>query len=196
MRKKHSLYILMVCLGGLTLISCKQELEPQDSSPAQESVAPAQNQAPQASQVNSQPTPAQPTGQQVAAAPVTVGKGMNPAHGQPGHRCDIAVGAPLNSAPAQPQATQNKSFTVTPAQVGAANVKEIKGNTAQLTSGSTKTAPGMNPPHGQPGHRCDIAVGAPLNSTPTPTPAVNATPAPVNAVPAVLTPAAGDTKAQ
>src|SRR6188474_1027285 len=29
-----------------------------------------------------------------------------------------------------------------------------------------KTAEGMNPPHGQPGHRCDIAVGAPLNSPP------------------------------
>jgi len=34
--------------------------------------------------------------------------------------------------------------------------------TAQQT-----TAPGMNPPHGQPNHRCDIAVGAPLNSKPT-----------------------------
>ena len=27
-----------------------------------------------------------------------------------------------------------------------------------------QTAPGMNPPHGQPNHRCDIPVGAPLNS--------------------------------
>jgi hypothetical protein len=26
---------------------------------------------------------------------------MNPSHGQPGHRCDIAVGAPLNSKPTQ-----------------------------------------------------------------------------------------------
>ena len=25
--------------------------------------------------------------------------GLNPAHGQPGHRCDIAVGQPLSSAP-------------------------------------------------------------------------------------------------
>jgi len=33
-----------------------------------------------------------------------------------------------------------------------------------------KTAPGMNPPHGQPGHRCDIAVGAALDSKPAPTP--------------------------
>ena len=196
MKKKHLLNILMLCLGGITLVSCKQELEPQDSSPAQESVAPAQNPALQTSQVNTPPANVQPAPQQVAATPAAVGKGMNPAHGQPGHRCDIAVGAPLNSAPAQPQATQNKSFTVTPAQVGSASVKEITGNTAQLTAGNTKTAPGMNPPHGQAGHRCDIAVGAPLNSTPTPTPAANATPAPVNAVPAVLTPAAGTTKTE
>lgn len=27
---------------------------------------------------------------------------------------------------------------------------------------SQRTAPGLNPPHGQAGHRCDIAVGAPL----------------------------------
>ena len=26
----------------------------------------------------------------------------------------------------------------------------------------TTTSSGVNPPHGQPGHRCDIAVGAPL----------------------------------
>ena len=29
---------------------------------------------------------------------------------------------------------------------------------------TTEVAEGMNPPHGQPGHRCDIPVGAPLNS--------------------------------
>jgi len=27
---------------------------------------------------------------------------------------------------------------------------------------SIQSAAGVNPPHGQPGHRCDIAVGAPL----------------------------------
>jgi len=26
---------------------------------------------------------------------------LNPKHGEPGHRCDIAVGAPLNSKPTQ-----------------------------------------------------------------------------------------------
>jgi hypothetical protein len=34
---------------------------------------------------------------------------------------------------------------------------------------TTATAPGMNPAHGQPGHRCDIPVGQPLNSKPAAT---------------------------
>jgi hypothetical protein len=76
--------------------------------------------------------------------------GMNPPHGQPGHRCDIAVGAPLNSVPAK---TSGNTSQATTAQ-------------AVTTTAPIKTAPGMNPPHGQPGHRCDIAVGAPLNSAP------------------------------
>ena len=67
---------------------------------------------------------------------------MNPAHGQPGHRCDIPVGAPLNGAAGNSNSTPtlNKTNSV-PAS--------ISGN-------------GVNPPHGQPGHRCDIKVGDPL----------------------------------
>jgi hypothetical protein len=84
------------------------------------------------------------------AAPVKVAKGMNPSHGQPGHRCDIPVGSPLNSPIATgkttaPQVVSNQSVNVPSATV-------------------TPTPKGMNPPHGQPGHRCDISVGAPLNS--------------------------------
>ncbi|MHC2992665.1 hypothetical protein OB13_14135 [Pontibacter sp. HJ8] len=67
---------------------------------------------------------------------------LNPAHGQPGHRCDIEVGAPLNT-PAQPKLT-------TPPPVF-----------QPQPSGSV--AAGTNPPHGQPGHDCAIPVGAPLN---------------------------------
>lgn len=100
----------------------------------------------------------------VPAGTVPVAAGTNPPHGQPGHRCDIAVGAPLNSAPAQQAAKPaTPAITTTPAAVPAT---------------ATKTAPGMNPPHGQPGHRCDIAVGAPLNSAPA------AAPAPVQVSPA------------
>ncbi|HEY4651101.1 MAG TPA: hypothetical protein VIG72_06785 [Pontibacter sp.] len=66
---------------------------------------------------------------------------LNPAHGQPGHRCDIEVGAPLDSPP-----KPNLTVPATPAPMGTQTV-----------------APGMNPPHGQPGHDCGIPVGAPLN---------------------------------
>jgi len=38
---------------------------------------------------------------------------MNPPHGQPGHRCEIAVGAPLNSQPA----TVTQTGTTAPAAI-------------------------------------------------------------------------------
>jgi hypothetical protein len=96
---------------------------------------------------------------EVKAVPAAAG--MNPQHGQPGHRCDIAVGAPLNSKPAAPapQAVQ-----ATPA-AKADKIQPVQALT-QLPATITPTAPGMNPAHGQPGHRCDISVGAPLNSAP------------------------------
>lgn len=76
---------------------------------------------------------------------------LNPAHGQPGHKCEIPVGAPLNSAPAAK--TNNTIQNL--------DIKPVNNPIA------TPTAPGMNPQHGQPGHRCDISVGAPLNSAPS-----------------------------
>lgn len=101
-----------------------------------------------------QPKPAV-TPQSPAPAPVitvasTSGKKLNPEHGEPGHRCDITVGAPLDSKPIAVAKTVPTQPTVT--QVS--NVKVGKG---------------LNPPHGQPNHRCDIAVGAPLNSKPAQT---------------------------
>ncbi len=71
---------------------------------------------------------------------------VNPEHGQPGHRCDIAVGAPLNS-------TAPVTLQTQPAPI----------NQPQLAAPKSSTATGMNPEHGAPGHRCDISVGTPLN---------------------------------
>jgi len=99
--------------------------------------------------------------------------GINPAHGQPGHRCDIAVGAPLDSKPVSPPlsgTTQNTAVTTSPVP------------TAQPVATGAKSAAGINPAHGQPGHRCDIAVGAPLDSKPisaTPTTAPTSGSSPV-----------------
>ena len=100
---------------------------------------------------------------------------INPAHGKPGHRCDIAVGAPLNSAPAI-ASTANTSTVPknNPAHgqpyhrcdlaVGAPLSSAPAKATA--TSSPASKPPQNNPAHGQPYHRCDIAVGAPLNSKP------------------------------
>ncbi len=88
--------------------------------------------------------------------------GMNPPHGQPNHRCDIPVGAPLNSPPkssnAAPSATTQSN---SPVQITTTPI-----TSSQLNSPNQTTAEGMNPPHGQPNHRCDIAVGVPLDSPP------------------------------
>ena len=95
-----------------------------------------------------------------AKAKTVTPKGMNPPHGQPNHRCDIPVGAPLNSkattttatTPAAPSGEISKNINVS------APVPAL----LSPSSANTETPEGMNPPHGQAGHRCDIAVGAPL----------------------------------
>ncbi|MEM0517662.1 MULTISPECIES: hypothetical protein [Aequorivita] len=70
--------------------------------------------------------------------------GINPAHGQPGHRCDIPVGAPLNAA------------------AGSANKAPAINSSNAVPVSTPASGSGINPPHGQPGHRCDIKVGDPL----------------------------------
>ena len=87
---------------------------------------------------------------------------LNPAHGQPGHRCDLEVGAPItgpapattaaaqptaNPLPAQNNPTPNNTVTVSPVPEKNTEKTDIK----------------LNPAHGQPGHRCDLQVGAPLS---------------------------------
>ena len=130
---------------------------------------------------------------------------FNPPHGDAGHTCALAVGAPLHqTAAVQPQ----KSATPQPVTVPAPPIVNTSGKKlnpkhgepghrcdiaigAPLDSKPTqvvttqpavkqtvaiKTGKGLNPPHGQPNHRCDIAVGAPLNSKPAPV--VNTVPVP------------------
>lgn len=91
-----------------------------------------------------------------------VAEGMNPPHGQPGHRCEIPVGAPLNSEPTK---------TATPSATTGGNTPVLTTPSSPVltpqpasTAGSTPAATpaGMNPPHGQPGHDCAIPVGSPL----------------------------------
>ena len=88
-------------------------------------------------------------------------KGINPAHGQPGHRCDINVGEPLNSPPG-PAAAAPQVMTPPPASAPAMNMAPADNGTMPQMP-AQKTEPGFsgkaNPAHGQPGHRCDIKEG-------------------------------------
>ncbi len=83
----------------------------------------------------------------------SVGKsaaGLNPAHGQPGHRCDISPGAPLSSSPA-PKAQAPGATITPPTQI-------------QNQSPSAKSGVSANPPHGQPGHKCDVGANSNLTT--------------------------------
>ncbi len=73
---------------------------------------------------------------------------LNPEHGKPGHRCDIAVGAPLNGQPAS-ASTPMPTPTITPTT-----------QSAPQKAGNVR----LNPPHGQPGHDCAVQVGQPLKN--------------------------------
>lgn len=130
---------------------------------------------------------------------------FNPPHGEAGHTCALAVGAPLNqTATVQPQQKVTPQAVPAPAApVVNTSGKELNpkhgepGHRCDIAIGApldskptqvvttqpavtqtvgVKTAKGLNPPHGQPNHRCDLAVGAPLNSKPVP--AVNTVPVP------------------
>lgn len=83
----------------------------------------------------------------------TTATGLNPEHGKPGHRCDIGVGEPLNSKAAQTPTTTNPTPVLK---------SSIEQPIVQPFSPSPVVAEGTNPEHGKPGHRCEIAVGAPL----------------------------------
>jgi hypothetical protein len=85
---------------------------------------------------------------------------LNPAHGQPGHDCSIAVGQPLKNGGGVSNGAVQVSTTPTNIQPQQQQQPiTVSAPSTQPLSGNKK----LNPAHGQPGHRCDIAVGAPLN---------------------------------
>ncbi len=147
--------------AALVLVSCKNNAE-ETSKADPRLITPFTQQTTDALQTQ---TSQEPAAQQhnlfhetSATGTPSMAAGINPAHGQPNHRCDIAVGAPLNSQ-------ANGATTATQAQTTQAQTQPQM----QTVMQTAKTAKGMNPPHGEKGHRCDISVGAPLNSKATTT---------------------------
>ena len=156
--------ILASILVSILFVSCKKDEEVKPVEESQQKAQPFSGEAWLRQRVGNQgqvqQQPVQQTAQQSTATPTKTAPGMNPPHGQPGHRCEIPVGAPLNSKPAankQQQTTQvvNQKPVEKP-------VMNVNSNNGAATIVGTTTPPGMNPPHGQEGHRCDVAVGAPL----------------------------------
>ena len=154
---------ISLVLIAFALVSCQKKnetpetLSPELASYEQKSasdssnVTSAQNSAP-ITMNNSAPVAPQSNTVSVNQTQPTA-PGMNPPHGQPNHRCDIPVGAPLNSKKAEAttvKTTDNQTTTTAPIAA------------PQNNAGSTSVVAGMNPAHGQPGHRCDIPVGTPL----------------------------------
>lgn len=119
---------------------------------------------------------------------------LNPKHGEPGHRCDIAVGAPLNSAagaqPIQPAAA-NPAPVIGTGSNSLLSLPNLPSNGGSAGSAGNVA---LNPKHGEPGHRCDIQVGAPINSAPATAGVQNPVSSPATVVPSLNQNTAGNVK--
>ncbi len=160
--------ISVIIISSTLLVSCKKD---EEVKPVEETKQPAQPFSGEAwlkqrvgRQGQQQPVqqPVQQQAQQVVQnqQQTKTAPGMNPPHGQPGHRCEIPVGAPLDSNPVQKG--QPKTTQVVAPKPSDQPVMKVNSKEGSATIVGTTTLPGMNPPHGQEGHRCDVAVGAPL----------------------------------
>ena len=161
-----SIYYTFIA-AAVTVTSCQKNAE---GKSANKVITPFTQQTAATTQTEQQPASQQHNlfHENNAVGTPSVAAGVNPAHGQPNHRCDIPVGAPLNSA---------ANGTTTPSQPNQVQMQPQVQTIVQPSTVKTVTPKGMNPPHGQPNHRCDIPVGAPLNSKPTATAAATTTPA-------------------
>jgi hypothetical protein len=162
-------FIAAVVLG--TMISC---------SPAQKESKPVQvqeqNQLPQtmlkadtSATISSVPATVPATATSNEAAVVNTSATppeLNPPHGEPFHRCDIPVGSPLNAAPAKSATVQTAPQVnrtgMAPTLENAARLNNPQANNPTAPTVANTSKPKLNPPHGQPFHRCEIPVGSPL----------------------------------
>ena len=172
-----SLFVLIATYTLFALISCgpaPQDAEQTQQLPAtpqtEQQSSPASGELPQSDKAA--------TGEQPSTTPGTAEVMLNPAHGQPNHRCDIPVGAPLNSPPAKTTQGTTNSQNQPTAPKNSTTSQKLTNNTTSPTvdnlqqTNSPQTGskpatpkspkPRLNPAHGQDWHRCDIEVGSPL----------------------------------
>jgi len=170
--QKNNYLVLVAAVVLGTMISCSSGQKETKPMPVQE-----QNQVPQtvlsvdtSAAISSVPATVPATaisnGSAIVNTTATAPE-LNPPHGQPFHRCDIPVGSPLNAAAATAKTAPvvNKTGTA-PTLENAARLNNTQTSNPAApivaNANATATAPKLNPPHGQPFHRCDIAVGSPL----------------------------------
>jgi hypothetical protein len=159
---KYSL-VLITAFAVFSLISCSQAK--QDSATQQAPALP-QNEV-QSTSDNLPQSVKDITAELSSTEQNNQGAMLNPPHGQPYHRCDIPVGAPLNSPPPNEtlEASNNQLLTAPKIPNNAAgptieNASKMSSSQIRSTTSPTTGAkPRLNPPHGQAWHRCDIAVG-------------------------------------
>ncbi|WP_367914510.1 hypothetical protein [Leadbetterella sp. DM7] len=101
--------------------------------------------------------PAAPASSPVQPAPVAEVR-LNPPHGESGHLCEIAVGAPLPAQGVLPAPVETAPARPMPIDPGATSIISQPLNTVVFNG----PKPQFNPPHGEPWHTCDLEVGAPL----------------------------------
>ncbi len=128
--------------AALMLAACADSAEPK---PAELPIAPTTMEMEIPAPVNDMPVEGQ--------APL--GAQLNPAHGEPGHRCEIPVGAPLDGSGAAPTTVTMPPASAVTMPPGASPVASP---VTTPVSGSGK----LNPAHGEPGHDCAVPVGSPL----------------------------------
>ncbi|SDE46478.1 hypothetical protein [Ulvibacter litoralis] len=130
LKNTKKLSLVLFSVGALLVYSCKEDPKTNDKTTKTETTSPAETKTKTATPIKT-----------------VDGVALNPAHGQPGHRCDISVGAPLNGS-----STPVKTNTQTSDVI----LNNGTNNTTTLPKGT------LNPAHGQPGHDCAVKVGDPL----------------------------------
>lgn len=159
--------VFLIALPLIFAMSCNG---PEKTEPEQSSDSLIQEQGQQAEEPIQEEALTDLTEQASAPSPASQDEApplLNPPHGQPYHRCDIPVGSPL-PANGSPQATTSQAAAPAASTVDRSmmptveNANRINGTPGRQATAASGTPPRLNPPHGEPFHRCDIPVGSPL----------------------------------
>lgn len=152
-KQKNMKYIVLLIASAALLYSCDEN---KSSTPVAETTEAVQVDGAETATVaeNVESSPATATTQNPETTnPSAERPALNPPHGQPFHRCEIPVGAPIDSQPGQNPAQQAQ-----PQQ----GLEMFNISPSEKPAQATGPKPTLNPAHGQPHHRCDIKVGDPL----------------------------------